>query len=411
MRTLMLALLTATIVRAETNLDVRAFGAKGDGKTKDTAAFQKALDACALTGGTVRVTSGVYLIGSLLIGSNTTLQLDGRASLVGSPDVEDYPVVRVRWEGQFCEGHRALLYGEHAAHIAITGRGSVFGPPVNVSRLRNPRGPTLIEFSECQDITLDGFTTQYQQIWSIHPLLCEKFTARNLIVRSVGPNADGIDVDSCRDVLIEHCNLNTGDDAIALKSGRGAAAVQLARPTEDVVIRDCSMVSSVFAGFAIGSELSGGIRRVRVERCFIGGRQNGISFKSREGRGGFIEDFTGVDLLVHHSGTFLDINLIGKGLQANDPVTNAIDKWTQLRRIRFENIHVIHVTDLVRAMNIPAERPVDGFAIAGLQGNCSRGLTLANMTNVVLSGINVTGFEGPLITARNVHGTGLAEAK
>jgi polygalacturonase len=412
MRILLVFILTAAVAGAQTNLDVRGFGAKGDGRTKDTVAFQKALDACAAAGGgTVAVTSGVYLIGSVVIGSNTTLQLDGRASLVGSPDVEDYPVIRVRWEGEFREGHRAFIYAEKAERIAIKGRGYIFGPPISVSRLRNPRGSTLIEFSECKDITLEGFTTQYQQVWSIHPVLCEKFTARNLVIRSVGANADGIDVDSCRDVLIENCNLNTGDDAIVLKSGRGAAAVKLARPTENVVIRDCTMVSSIFAGFAIGSELSGGIRNVRVENCVIAGRQNGISFKSREGRSGFIEDFTGVDLLVQHSGTFLDINLLGKGIQANDPVTNAVEKWTQVRNVRFEKVHVINVTDLVRAKNIPAERAVDGFTLAGVRGTCAHGLSLANMTNVVLSGIEVTGFEGALVTATNVHGTGWTGAK
>src|SRR2546422_5235040 len=108
MKTLLVAIfaLLGPVARAETNLDVRAFGATGDGKTKDTAAFQKALDVCTVAGGTVNVTSGVYLIGSIVIGSNTTLQLEGRANLVGSPDIEDYPLVNVRWEGEYRHGHR-----------------------------------------------------------------------------------------------------------------------------------------------------------------------------------------------------------------------------------------------------------------------------------------------------------------
>ena len=162
-------------IAAKGQFDVRAFGAAGDGKTKDTAAFQKALDACqAAGGGTVSVPDGYYLIGSIVIGENTTLQLEGRANLIGSPDLADYPLVQVRWEGEFAEGHRALISSDKAGHIGLSGRGSIFGPPVSLSHLRDPRGPALIEFSECRDVTLDGFATQYQRLWSIHLVLCKK---------------------------------------------------------------------------------------------------------------------------------------------------------------------------------------------------------------------------------------------
>jgi polygalacturonase len=388
--------------------DVRAFGATGDGKTKDTAAFQKALDACAAAGGgTVFVSSGVYLIGSIVIHSNTTLQLDGRANLVGSPDVEDYPVVRVRWEGEFAPGHRALISAEKAGHIAITGRGAIFGPPLTVSRLRNPRGPVLIEFLECTDVTLDGFATQYQQLWSIHPVFCRKLVVRDLTIRSISANGDGIDVDSCQDVLVERCDINTGDDALALKSGRGREAVRLVRPTQDVVIKDCTLVSSIFAGLAIGTELSGGIRNVRVENCIISGRQNGIFLKSREGRGGFIEDVTAENLVINRSPTFLAISLLNKGIAASEPVPGNVEKWTRLRHLRFDHVQVNNVADLVLAQNVPAALPVDGLALSDIRGTCSRGLALANMTNVALAKIAVTGYQGPWLVATNVQGAGL----
>ena len=388
--------------------NVRDFGATGDGRTKDTAALQKALDACtAAGGGTVVVPAGVYLTGSVVLGANTTLKLERGASLVGSPDIGDYPLVNVRWEGEFRPGHRALIAAEKADHIAIDGPGAIFGPPISLSELRNPRGPALIEIADANHVLLQNFSTQYQRLWSFHLLLCRDLTMRNLVIRSLAPNGDGLDVDSCQDVLIEHCDINTGDDAISLKSGRGLAAVRLDRPTENVVIRDCTLVSSIFAGIGFGSEMSGGIRHVRVEHCLISGRQNGILFKSRNGRGGYFEDISGEDLTIIDAPTFLAIDLLKKGIQASDPVPGPVEQWARVHQIRFHNIQVSHVKTLVEAWNIPAERPMDGLVLTNITGTCGRGITLANAVNVELAGINVSGFEGPLLTTSNVAGTGL----
>jgi len=390
------------------SFNVRDFGAKGDGQTKDTAAIQKALDACVTNGGgTVIVPAGCYLIGSVVMGSNTTLQLAHAANLLGSPDLVDYPLVRGRWEGEFAEIHRALISAEKAGHISILGGGSIFGPSLNLSRLRNPRGPVLIELTECTNVMLEGFSTQYQQLWSIHPLFCQNFTARNLIIRTINTNGDGIDVDSCRDVLIDHCSIDTGDDAISLKSGRGLEAMRLGRPTENVVIRDCTLISSLFGGLGIGTEMSGGIRNVRIENCFISGHQNGIFIKSRDGRGGFIENIIGENLIINNSPTFLALDLVKKGIQASDPVTGQVEQWARVKNISFNHIQVYNVMELVAGKNVPADRPIDGFTLTGITGNCEKGITLANIVNVKLAGINVTGLEGPLLTTNKVQGTGL----
>ena len=388
-------------------LDVRHFGASGDGQTKDTAALQKALDACAAAGGgTVLVPEGIYLTGSLVIGANTTLQLAPHANLVGSPDIADYPLVNVRWEGEFREGHRALISATAAAGITISG-GAIFGPPPALSRLRNPRGPVLIELTSCTNAVLENFTTQYQRLWSIHLLFCKNLTARDLIIRSVSANGDGMDVDSCDGVTIEHCDINTGDDAISLKSGRGFAAQNLARPTENVVIRDCRLHSSIYAALGIGTEMSGGIRNVKIQDSVISGRQNAIFVKSREGRGGYMENIAGENLTVLKSPTFIGIDLINKGIPASDPVPGAAEKWPRVGNFSFKNIRVQDVAELVSGLNVPAERPVDGFALTDVSGTCAHAIALANMTNVNLAQIRVTGFSGPLVTTQNVKGTGL----
>jgi polygalacturonase len=398
----------ASVFAAEKSaFNVLDFGAKGDGVTKDTAAIQKALDACATAGGgTVVLPAGMFLTGSLVIGADTTLKLADSANLLGSPDIADYPVIDVRWEGEFRGGHRALLCVSNAANVAITG-GTIYGPPLPLSKLRDPRGPVLIELTGCTNTVLENFTAQYQQLWTIHPLFCKNFTARNLIIRSVASNSDGIDLDSCSDVLIEKCDINTGDDGVVLKSGRGLAAQNLNRPCENIVIRDCRLEASRFAGLALGSEMSGGIRNVKIQNCVIAGRQNAVYIKSRDGRGGYMEDIAFENITVLKSPTFVGIDLMKKGIQATDPVTGDVEKWSRTKNFSFKKIRVQGVSDLFLATNISPARPLDGLVLEDIAGTCTRAVTLANMTNVSLSKIRVTGFEGPLVSTNNVAGTGL----
>jgi len=388
--------------------NVRDFGAKGNGTTKDTAAIQSALDACATNGGgRVLLPEGVYLTGSVVIGANTTLELEHAANLMGSPDIADYPLVNIRWEGEFRTGHRALISAERAARLTITGPGSIFGPPISLGRLRNPRGPALIELTECTNVMLEDFATQYEQLWSIHTLFCENLTATGLTIRSINVNGDGLDVDSCRNVLIEHCTIDTGDDAISLKSGRGLAALKLNRPTENVTIRDCSLTSSIYAAIGMGTEMSGGIRNVRVENCIMAGRQNCIFIKSREGRGGFMEDFTFDNLIINNSPTLVGIDLMHKGIQATDPVPGDLEKWSLAKNFTFSHIRVNHVGELLAGKDIPAERKLDGLTFSDITGTCARGISLANVTNANFTNIHVTGFTGALLNTENVTGNGL----
>ena len=391
-------------------MNVLDFGAKADGMTKDTVAIQRALDACAVHGGgTVWVPGGDYLTGSLVLPSNVALKLDSRAKLLGSPDLADYPLASVRWEGEFCQGYRALISATDATNIALVG-GTIIGPPLSLSKLRNPRGPVLIELTGCTHALLDGFTTKFQQLWSIHSLFCKDLIARNLNIRSVNANGDGIDVDSCDGVTIERCDIQAGDDAIALKSGRGLAAQNLGRPTQNVVIRDCHLQSSLFAALGLGSEMSGGIRNVKIQSCVIAGRQNAIFIKSRDGRGGFIENISGENITVLESPTFIGIDLMNKGIQAHDPVPGEINKWPLVQNISFRNVQVRNVARLVVGTSIPAARPLARFMLTNVTGTCSHGISIANMRNVGFSSIRVTGFAGPLVSASDVHGAGLVDA-
>ena len=164
-------LIQAVYAQSKAPLNVRTFGAVGDGTTKDTAAFQKALDDCsAAGGGEVVVPAGNYLIGSIAIKSNTTLRLEKDANLSGSPDLDDYPIIKARWEGEWVDAHRALVSAQDAKNIAVVGPGKISSNPALGGR-QMPRRPCVIEPINCTDVRLEDFSLQQKHMWAIHPTL------------------------------------------------------------------------------------------------------------------------------------------------------------------------------------------------------------------------------------------------
>src|SRR5262245_30142295 len=398
---------TMSLAKDPESFNVRTLGALGNGQTNDTVAFQKALDQCAAAGGgTVIVPAGDYLIGSIELKSNTTLQLASDAILRGSSNLDDYPLVLARWEGRWVPAHRPLIYATNASHIAVVGPGRIVGHP-SLGGRQMPRRPALIEPIQCTDVRFEDFSTAYRSMWSIDPTYCENVSAKNLTIRSTGGNGDGIDVDSCKHVRIEHCDISTGDDCIAIKSGRGMEGYRAARPTEDVYISDCTLADSIFACIGIGSETSGGIRNVRIERCrFTFARTYAIYIKSRPGRGAFIEDISAQDLDVATApGGFLRLNLLNSGIQDPEPVPGD-EGIPRAKNFRFGNVKV-NCGILVDAVSISPVKPVEGFSLVNLTGTCAKGISLANINGCELSGIRVTGFTNALITVTNVQGKGL----
>jgi polygalacturonase len=400
---------------AKLALHVRDFGATGDGATRDTAALQEAIDRCwVLGGGEVVVAAGNYLTGAIALRSNVTLRLQKDAILTGTPDFADYPVMQVRWEGKWIPGRTALIYALDAEHIAVVGPGRIVGNAALGGRPtpQNPlRHPALMEFIRCIDIRLEDFSTEHRLMWSIHPTSCENISIRNLTIRSTGGNGDGIDIDSCKHVRIQGCNISTGDDCISLKSGRGMEGYKLLQTTEDVQISDCTFADSIFACIGIGSETSGGIRNVRIERCkFTKAKTFALYIKSRPGRGAFIENITANDLDVSGTGGgFLRFNILNSGLQDEDPVPGP-DGIPTVRGFRFLNIRVKDCPLLVDGTGIHPDKPLDGFTLSNVTGTCAKGISLANIQNADLRNIQVTGYSGPLLSIHNVTGKGLEGA-
>jgi polygalacturonase len=387
-----------------TTYNVRDFGAIGDGTNKDTVAFQKALDACAVGGGgDVLVPAGKYLIGSVQMGFETILRLETNSIIIGSGDTNDYPTMDIRWEGRWQPGRRALIYSANVDHTGIIGPGRIEGNRA-MAAAQNPRGAVVLEPISCNDVRWEGFTVTQGGNWATHPTYCSEVIIHNV---NITGDRDGIDVDSCKGVRIVGCDINCGDDCISLKSGRGLNGARVGKPTENVLISNCTLRGRRFAGVGIGSETSGGIRGVKIEHCKMECRTFGIYIKTRIGRAGVIENISGNDLDVL-AGGFLKINLVGAGNlnTSDDPVEG--DAGIPLgRNYSFSDVRVKNCPRLVDAKDISPQKPLAGFSLANITGTCTNGISLANITGAKLKNINVTGYQGQLITKTNVQGSGL----
>jgi polygalacturonase len=393
-------------------LNVRDFGAVGDGHAMDTFPLQQVLDRCSmLGGGEVLVPAGDYLTGSLTIRSNTTLRLSEGSSLIGSPDLKDYPLTQVRWEGKWTKGYLGLISAIDTENVTITGTGKILGNTAIVGRVARDtqwRHPALLEFIKCRNVTVETIYTRQNDMWSAHPVYCENVVFRNVTVNG---GADGIDIDSCRQVVIDGCTFDTGDDCISLKSGRGMEGNTIARPTEDVRISNCTFVDHHWACIGIGSETSGGIRNVHVDHCkCLGARTFSIYIKTRVGRGAFIEDIFMNDLEVSGAQAgFLRLNLLDSGKQDEVPVSGDAGV-PAVRNFQFTNIKVTDVPVLVDAMNIHSGKPLNGLVLRNITGTSQKGMFLSNIQHAVLENIHVSVAGGPLLSTHNVTGVGLRSA-
>ncbi|WP_213805941.1 glycoside hydrolase family 28 protein [Granulicella sp. dw_53] len=402
----------ASVAPAKVVLNVREYGALGDGVVKDTVAIQQTIDRCwVFGGGEVVIPAGSYLTGAIALRSNVLLRLEKDAVIIGSAEFADYPVMQVRWEGKWIQGHVGLIYALDAEHTGIVGPGKIMGNHALGGRpnVTNPlRHPALIEPMGCRDLRFEEFSTDYYRMWSLHLTYCEDVVVRNLTIRSTGGNGDGIDVDSCKRVRIDGCDIATGDDCISVKSGRGSEAYRLLKTSEDVHISNCTFADSIFACIGIGSETSGGIRNVRVEKCkFIGAKTFAIYIKSRPGRGAFIEDIVCEDLECSGmTGGFLRFNILASGIQDEFPVPGD-EGIPTIRNFRFSKIKVTDCPVLVDGVGIHPRKPLEGFTLSDVTGTCAKGISLANVKHAVIRDVKVTGYSGPLLSVSNVTGSGL----
>ncbi len=282
-------------------------------------AIQNAVNACAaMGGGTVAVEKGEWKSGPIHLSSHVHLHLEKGARITFSNVPEDYlPAVFTRWEGTECYNYSPLIYAKDAEDVSITGEGTLYGNgeswwpwkklqqqaadrlsgeacdgvPVE-KRVYGTREaalrPSFIQFIHCKDVLLSDFMITDGPQWTIHPVYCENVVVRGVTVETKGPNTDGLNPDSCENVLIEDCHFCTGDDCVAINSGLGEDGWRVGKPSRNITIRNCIMTGG-HGGVVIGSAMSGGVENIQMENCRISNTMQGIRLKSMRGRGGYVK--------------------------------------------------------------------------------------------------------------------------
>jgi polygalacturonase len=381
--------------------DVKKFGATGDGTTKDTAAVQKAIDACAAnkSGGTVEVPAGIYLIAPIQLKSNITLHLAKDATLLGSPDHADYPEM-VEFRNP---GHQALVSATNAENISITGEGVIDGngeswwhmmrgaapsavPGSGVAGGQAAR-PRLVVFDHCKHVSITGITVKNSPFWGIVPYYTDDIVMRNIRITATlpSPNTDAIDPFSSSNVVIDHVFADVGDDNVAIKSGQANSPGGDA-PSKNITITDCTFEHG--HGVSIGSEIAGGVQNVRVERVSFKGTDQAIRIKANRDRGSDVSNISFKDITMDGVGkAAISISEYYPKVMPTGPV--AAEPVTRLTP-HFHNIRIENVKGVNSAW---------AGAIVGLPESL--------VTDIVLKNVNIQAKQGLQIGYADVTTDGL----
>ena len=447
------------------------YGAKPDGITLNTKAINEAIGDCSRKGGgVVLVPQGLWLTGPIVIQSNVNLHIDRAAILQFTEDLDQYPIVAGNWEGHPAARCQSPLSATDAENIAITGGGIVDGngdvwrwiakdrltesewkkkvasgglvtedgktwfpsakslkgyrtkeagvlkpgmTPDQFSDIRDFLRPNLLVLTNCKKVLLDGPTFQNSPAWCLHTLLCEHLTVHDVHVRNPwnAANGDGIDVESCRNVLLEDNTFDAGDDGICVKSGRDEDGRRRGRPTENMIVRN-NIVYRAHGGFVVGSEMSGGARNIFVSNCSFIGTDIGLRFKTVRGRGGMVEKIYIKDINMRdivHQAVFLDMYYFAKPPSIADVYSGvakiempAISEATpQFRDIHISNIVCDGAEEGIFVRGLP-EMNIRDIYLENMVLKADKGAEIAEAQNISLKNIQlVTTQTDPVVYVEN----------
>ncbi len=429
-------------------IDVRSFGAAGDGVTDDTAAIRTAIQFLP-DGGRLIFPKGVYCTRPLALKSHITIELQKDAVLLGSADRSRYPVLPGfvpdqngtelpygTFEGVVRPMYASLLTAIHAEDIAIVGEGALDGNAQNSDFWTNfenfePARPRLVYFCECKNVTMHGFTAKNSPSWNFHPFHCENVSFYQLFIQAPkdSPNTDAIDPEACDGVQIIGCRFSVGDDCIAIKSGKIDLAKRYQWPADHHTVRNCLMEFG-HGAVTLGSETAMGIRNLTVEQCRFHATDRGLRIKTRRGRGRdcnitgvafenirmdavktpvvinmwynccdpdrfseyvWSRESLPVDDRTPHLGTFRFSDMVCTDAQAAACYIDGLPEMP-IDEVTFERVRIAFSPDAAPA--IPA---MQNFA----EERCRLGLYFDNVRSVKIRDVQITGADGDAVITRN----------